>query len=55
VKIRRRLKLTQAALAKRIGVHWNTLARWERDEVAITGPMARLIKLVTGPRRAGGS
>lgn len=41
--------LTQAALAKLIGVTANTVARWERGEVAITVPMARLLALVLKP------
>jgi len=42
--IRSGLQLTQAQLADKIGVTANTLARWERDEVTITKPMARLIR-----------
>ena len=30
----------------RAGVHWNTVARWERDEVRITEPMARYLALL---------
>ncbi len=48
-RIRKRLKLTQAALAEQIGVAANTVARWERDERAITEPMARLIRLTAQP------
>lgn len=32
---RHKMKLTQAELAKRLGVDANTLARWERGERAI--------------------
>lgn len=32
---RQKLELTQEALAKELGVSSNTVARWERDEVAI--------------------
>jgi len=45
-RLRRRLRLTQRKLAARAGVHWNTIARQERDEVRITEPMARLYKLL---------
>ena len=44
--IRKRLGLTQVALAKRIGVTGNTVARWERDELPIREPMMRLIRLL---------
>jgi DNA-binding transcriptional regulator YiaG len=44
--VRRALGLTQAALAGRLAVSSNTVARWERDEVRITPPMVRLIHLV---------
>jgi transcriptional regulator with XRE-family HTH domain len=35
--------MTQAELAKAIGVASNTVARYERDEVRIPEPVARLI------------
>jgi putative transcriptional regulator len=47
-RLRRRLGCTQAALAARLGVAPNTVARWERDEVRITEPMVRLLRLVVG-------
>jgi transcriptional regulator with XRE-family HTH domain len=51
-RIRKRLGLTQLAMAEKIGVHANSLARWERDVVRITEPVARLIRLLgTQPRR----
>ena len=43
---RQRLGLTQAALAERLGVSPNTVARWERNEVPIREPMARLIRFL---------
>jgi len=45
-QIRDRLGWTQTEMAVRLGVTRNTVARWERDEVTIREPMARLIKLV---------
>lgn len=45
-KIRERLKLTQAEFAELVGVTSNTLARWERDEMAMREPTARLIKRI---------
>ncbi|MBI3827493.1 MAG: helix-turn-helix domain-containing protein [Candidatus Rokubacteria bacterium] len=41
---------TQVAFAARLGVHANTLARYERDELPIPEPVARLAKLL-GKRR----
>lgn len=34
-KVRDDLQLTQAQLAEKLGVSANTVARWERDEMAI--------------------
>jgi DNA-binding transcriptional regulator YiaG len=45
-RIRKRLGLTQVELADRMGVHWNTIARWERNVVRITEPSARLVRLL---------
>jgi transcriptional regulator with XRE-family HTH domain len=44
-RLRKRATLTQRALAGRLGVTENTVARWERGEMRITEPMARLIVL----------
>lgn len=41
---RKRLDWTQEQMAKAIGTTRNTVARWERDEVGISKPMARLIE-----------
>lgn len=49
--IRQKLSLTQAALAEAIGVTSNTVARWERDEIAISGPVARLLEKLAGERK----
>jgi DNA-binding transcriptional regulator YiaG len=48
-RLRRRLELTQAELAAHLDVTPTTIARWERNEVTITPPMAKLIGLVCGP------
>jgi len=45
-KIRKKLDLTQAELAKKVGVTVTTLARWERDEVGISEPISRFIKMI---------
>jgi transcriptional regulator with XRE-family HTH domain len=38
-KRRRRMGLSQAELAAALGVHWNTLARWERGELTVGRPV----------------
>jgi DNA-binding transcriptional regulator YiaG len=48
-KIRDTLGLTQRQLADRLGVHWNSVARWERDEVRIAEPVARLVRMLAQP------
>jgi putative transcriptional regulator len=49
--IRRKLALTQAALAEAIGVTSNTVARWERGEMTISEPAARLIEKIAEERK----
>jgi DNA-binding XRE family transcriptional regulator len=34
-RARKRLGLTQRELAERLGLHWNSIARMERDELPI--------------------
>jgi DNA-binding transcriptional regulator YiaG len=46
-RIRRRLGVTQAALAALVGVTGNTIARWERGEVPIGPVAARLLRMLT--------
>jgi len=45
-RLRRRAGLTQAALAARLGIKPNTVARWEQQVRSISEPMARLIRIV---------
>ena len=45
-KIRKGLHWTQAELAKKVGVTVTTLARWERNEVGISEPAARWVKML---------
>ena len=42
--IRQRMKLTQEQFAELVGVTANTVARWERDEMVMREPAARLIQ-----------
>jgi DNA-binding transcriptional regulator YiaG len=51
--IRQKLALTQAALAEAIGVTSNTVARWERGEMAISEPAARLLEKLAEERKIG--
>ncbi len=56
--LRKRLKLTQAQLADRMGVTVTTLARWERGEVPVSGMAARFLLLLAkteGKRQRGKS
>ncbi len=45
-RLRQRLGLTQAQLARRVGVAPNSIARQERGEIGIREPLARLIRLL---------
>ena len=52
-KIRTVLGLTQSQFAERVGVHKNTVARWERDELRMRESAIRLVEfLVRVARRA---
>ena len=44
--LRQRLEVSQAKLAALVGVHTNTLARYERDEITIPEPVARLVRML---------
>jgi len=52
-RIRRRLGLTQADFAVLLGVTRVTVARWETGTVAVTEPMAKLIRMVAESRSPG--
>lgn len=45
-KLREGMNLTQAELAEKIGVRSNTIARYERGELKIPEPVARLVKIL---------
>ena len=49
--IRQKLTLTQAALAEAVGITSNTMARWERGEMAISEPAARLLEKLAAERK----
>jgi len=49
-RIRKRLGLSQAALAKEVGVNVNSLARWERGELGIRESAARLMRRLLDER-----
>jgi transcriptional regulator with XRE-family HTH domain len=48
---RKKLQMTQRELAKELGVNWNTVARYERDESGIPEPVARLVMLLHPKRK----
>jgi transcriptional regulator with XRE-family HTH domain len=50
-RLRQQLGLTQAAFARQLGLHWNTVARLERGEMTISEPVARLAQLLAGRAR----
>jgi transcriptional regulator with XRE-family HTH domain len=50
--IRRRLKLTQAELARRVGVTRNTVTRWELDLMGIRESAAILLKHLAAEGKA---
>lgn len=49
-RCRTRLGLTQKQMADRIGIHWNSLARMERNEMTIVEPVARLVRLLAAAK-----
>lgn len=49
--IRKHLGKTQAQLAEAVGVATNTIARYERDEMRISEPIARLVRIIAEGKR----
>ena len=52
-KIRKRLSLTQAQLAERVGVTASSVARWEQGVMGIRESAARLLRLVAETETKG--
>lgn len=52
--IRAQLRLTQVELAELVGVASNTVARWERDEMAMRERRARLIQSIYAAKKKRG-
>lgn len=50
-RIRRKLGWTQQELAHQVGVARNSVARWEKGEVAISEPAARPIQRIADDRK----
>jgi transcriptional regulator with XRE-family HTH domain len=50
-RLRAAHKLSQARFAALLGIHPNTLARYERGELAIAEPVARLARILSGGPR----
>jgi transcriptional regulator with XRE-family HTH domain len=48
---RKALNMTQVELAQALGVSSNTVARYERNEIRIPEPVARLIMLLRPKRK----
>lgn len=51
-RLRVQLGLTQVQLAELVGVASNSIARWERDEMAVRESAARLMRLLAQQRRS---
>ena len=51
--LRGKLGWTQMALAEAVGVTSNTVARWERGEMAISEPASRLLQKIAAEQRSG--
>ncbi len=47
-RVRTALKLSQVAFAEQLGIHPNTLARYEREELIVAEPVARLARHLGG-------
>jgi transcriptional regulator with XRE-family HTH domain len=50
--LREKLGWTQMALAEAVGVTSNTVARWERGEMTISEPAARLLQKIAAEEKS---
>ena len=50
--LRAKLGWTQMALAEAVGVTSNTVARWERGEMAISEPASRLLQKIAAEEKS---
>jgi transcriptional regulator with XRE-family HTH domain len=50
---RRYLNLTQGELGRQLGIHLNTIARMERDELAIAKVVELAVKFLTSKKQRG--
>lgn len=51
--LRAALELTQEQMAAQVGVRSNTLARWERGEAPVDGPVLRLFAILEAVHDSG--
>jgi transcriptional regulator with XRE-family HTH domain len=52
-KHRKQLGLTQKQMAKQLGLHWNSLARMERNEIGISEPVVKLVRMIAATKEKG--
>ncbi len=50
-KLRKRFGLTQAQLARQLGVHRVTVTNWERGVAKVPGPVVRLMRRFEAERK----
>jgi len=52
LRLRQKLSWTQQQLADEIGVAQSSVARWEKDELAMRAPIEKLILILVAQRQA---
>lgn len=50
-RYRKQLGLTQKQMAEQLGLHWNSLARMERDEIGISEPVVKLVRMIAATKK----